>query len=101
MNISPVFIPTFSGTFALSGKPYFDKEKSAIYLKDIQIEDLKFTNVNIDKSFVDNLVVNTKPTIDDIFNKVPIYKIDKTSFKGSFVKDVKIENSELLVAFGL
>ena len=101
MNISSVFIPTFSGTFALSGNPYFDKEKSAIYLKDIQIDDLKFTNVNIDKNFINTLVTNTKPTIDDIFNKVPIYKIDKSSFKGAFVKDIKIENSELLVAFGL
>jgi hypothetical protein len=32
---------------------------------------------------------------------MPIYKIKENSFKGSFVKDVKIENSELLVTFGL
>ena len=64
------------------------------------MEDLKMTNVNIDKTLLSTVVANTKPIIDNIFNTIPIYKIDKSSFKGSFVKDVKIENSELLVTFG-
>ena len=49
LNISAIFIPNSNGTFSFSGVPYFDKEKSAIFLKDIQMEDLKMTNVNIDK----------------------------------------------------
>ena len=100
INLSTIFIPSAAGTFTLSGNPYFDKEKSAIFLKDIQMEDLKMTNVNIDKTLLSTVVANTKPIIDNIFNTIPIYKIDKSSFKGSFVKDVKIENSELLVTFG-
>ena len=84
----------------LSGVPYFNKEKSAIFLKDIQVENLNISNVNIDKNIVNNIALNTKPIIDDIFNKTPVYKLDKSSFKGSFVKDVKIEDSELLVTFG-
>ena len=101
LNISAIFIPNSNGTFSFSGVPYFDKEKSAIFLKDIQMEDLKMTNVNIDKTLLSTVVANTKPIIDNIFNTIPIYKIDKSSFKGSFVKDVKIEDSELLVTFGL
>jgi len=42
-----VFISSSAGTFSLTGTPYFDKEKSAIFLKDIQIEELKFTNIDI------------------------------------------------------
>ncbi len=100
LNISAIFIPNSNGTFLLSGVPYFDKEKSAIFLKDIELDELKMTNVNIDKNLLNTIVANTKPIIDNIFNTIPIYKIEKSSFKGSFVKDVKIEDSELLVTFG-
>ena len=100
MNFATIFIPSSNGTFALTGTPYFDKENSAIFLKDIQIEELKLTNVAIDKNFVNALIINTKPIIDNVFNTIPIYKIDKSSFKGSFINDIKIEDSELLVTFG-
>jgi hypothetical protein len=101
INLSTIFIPSANGTFTLSGNPYFDKEKSAIFLRDIQVEELKFSNMNIDKNLADMVFSNMKPVIDTIFSNMPIYKIDKSSFKGSFVKDVKIEDSELLVTFGL
>jgi hypothetical protein len=101
INLSAIFIPSANGVFTLSGNPYFDKEKAAIFLKDVQIEELKFSNINIDKNLSNLLVSNMKPVIDTIFSNVPIYKIDKSSFKGSFVKDVMIEDSELLVTFGL
>ena len=101
MSFSTIFLPSSDGTFSISGTPYFDRETSAIFLKDIQMEDLKLTNVTVDKNLVNALVVNTKPIIDNVFNTIPIYKIDKSSFKGSFINDIKIENSELLVTFGL
>jgi hypothetical protein len=101
MSFSTIFLPSSDGTFSISGTPYFDRENSAIYLKNIQMEDLKLTNVTIDKNIVNALVVNTKPIIDNVFNTIPIYKIDKSSFKGSFINNIKIENSELLVTFGL
>ena len=101
MNFSTVFIPNSNGTFAITGNPYFDRETSAIFLKDIQIEELKLTNMDIDKNFVNTIITNTKPVIDNVFNSIPIYKVDKSSFKGSFINDIKIEDSELLVTFGL
>lgn len=101
ISLSAIFMPSTNGTFTLSGNPYFDKEKSAIFLRDIQLEKLEFTNMDIDKDFTNMLVSNIKPVIDNIFTNLPIYKLDKSSFKGSFVKDVKIEDSELLVTFGL
>jgi hypothetical protein len=101
ISLSAIFMPSTNGTFTLSGNPYFDKEKSAIFLRDIQLEKLEFSNINIDKDFTNMLVSNIKPVIDNIFTNIPIYKLDKSSFKGSFVKDVKIEDSELLVTFGL
>ena len=57
--------------------------------------------MNIDKNFVNTIITNTKPVIDNVFNSIPIYKVDKSSFKGSFINDIKIEDSELLVTFGL
>ncbi len=101
LNLSAIFIPTSKGTFEISGEPYFNKEKSAIFLRDINIEDLEFTDLNLNKRFANTLLSNMKPVVDTIFEQMPIYEIDKNSFKGSFVKDIKIENSELLVTFGL
>ena len=37
LNFSAIFVPKTEGNFVLSGVPYFDKEKSAIFLKDIQV----------------------------------------------------------------
>ena len=101
LNISAILVPNSNGTLTFSGTPYFDKKKSAIFLKDIELDELKMTNVNIDKTILNTIVANAKPLVDNIFNTIPVYKIDKSSFKGSFVKDVKIEDSELLVTFGL
>ena len=100
VDFSAIFIPKDKGIFELSGVPYFDKEKSAIFLRDVKIENIKFANIALDKNFTNLFVSNMNPVFNNIFTTMPIYKIDKTSFKGSFVKDVKIENSELLVTFG-
>ena len=59
-NFSTVFMPSSAGTFSLTGTPYFDKEKSAIFLKDIQIEELKFTNIEIDKNGLLEKIKNSK-----------------------------------------
>lgn len=101
VDFSAIFIPKDKGIFELSGVPYFDKEKSAIFLRDVKIENIKFANIALDKNFTNLFVSNMNPVFNNIFTTMPIYKIDKTSFKGSFVKDVKIEDSELLVTFGL
>ena len=101
LSLSALFIPKSKGVFEISGVPYFNKEKSAIFLEDVNIEDLTFTDLVLNKNFTKNLITNMTPIIDQIFSNIPIYEIDKSSFKGSFVKDVKIENSELLVTFGL
>jgi hypothetical protein len=101
MSLSAIFIPSANGTFTLSGTPYFDKEKSGVFLKDVQIEKFEFNNIDLNKEFTKILTSNMKPVIDNVFTNFPIYELEKSSFKGSFVKDVKIEDSELLVLFGI
>jgi hypothetical protein len=39
LSLAAIFIPSSKGVFELSGVPYFNKEKSAIFLKDVNIED--------------------------------------------------------------
>ena len=101
INLSTVFMNTSTGKFEISGVPYFKKENSSIYLSDVNIENIDFTDAKIDKNILNTLTSNIKPILDSIFKQIPIYEIKKDSFKGSFVKDVKIEDSELLVTFGL
>jgi hypothetical protein len=101
INISAIFIPKTAGKFEISGVPYFNKENASIYLNDVTIENIDFTDAKIDTRILSTLTSNIKPVINSMFKQIPIYKIKEDSFKGSFVKDVKIENSELLVTFGL
>lgn len=101
INLSAIFIPKTTGKLEVSGVPYFKKENSSIYLNDVKIENIDFTDAKIDKNILNTLTSNIKPILDSIFKQIPIYTIKKDSFKGSFVKDVKIEDSELLVTFGL
>lgn len=101
IKLAAIFLPKTEGSLQISGNPYFNKEDSAIYLKDVEIENLELTNTNLGKTFSKTLLSSFSPVIDEIFKTMPIYKIKEDSWKGSFVKDVKIEDSELLVTFGL
>jgi len=101
INLVAIFIPKTKGSLQVSGKPYFDKTNSYIYLRDVSIEKIDFSNSKVAQKIPTALLSSLAPLIDEIFKKVPIYKIKKDSWKGSFVKDMKVENSELLVTFGL
>lgn len=99
--ISAIMIPQKSGSFIISGTPHFDKETRSIYLQNINVEKFKISGTLITKELANTLLSNLKPLIDNIFKSFPIYKIEKSSFLGNQVKDIKIKNSELLVTFGL
>lgn len=101
LSLSAIFIPKTKGTLTISGNPYFNKKDSSIYLKDVSIENLNFENSKMSRNFSISVLSSMEPIVDELFKKFPVYKIDKNSFKGSFVKDMKIENSEILVTFGL
>ncbi len=101
INLSTIFMNKSTGKFEVSGVPYFKKENSSIYLNDVAIENIDFTDAQIDKNILNSLTSNIKPILDSIFKQIPIYTIKEDSFKGSFVKDVKIKDSELLITFGL
>ena len=101
MVLNMVFLPTSKGSIEISGKPYFDKEKSAIFLKHVEVDELNFTNKEVSNIINKSLFSSLKPLVDEIFKTMPIYTIPKNSFRGSFVKDIKVQNKELLVTFGL
>jgi len=101
MVLNMVFLPTSKGSIEISGKPYFDKEKSAIFLKHVEVDELNFTNKDVSRVINKTLFSSLKPLVDEIFKTMPIYTIPKNSFRGSFVKDIKVQNKELLVTFGL
>lgn len=101
MILNAILMPTTKGSIKVSGKPYFDKEESAIFLKHVEVEELDFSNKDITQVVNKTLLSSIKPLVDEIFKTIPIYKIPKNSFRGSFVRDIKVENKELLVTFGL
>ena len=101
LDLRAIFMPDTKAFLDIAGQPYFNKEKNAIFLKNVAINNISFENNQIAKSFSTQLITSLGPLLDEVFKNIPVYTIKEDSFKGSFVKDVKVENSELLVTFGL
>lgn len=101
LDLKAIFMPDTTATLDIAGQPYFNKEKKALFLKNISINDITFQSNQISQTFSSELITTLNPLIDELFLNVPIYKIKDDSFKANLVKDVKVENSELLVTFGL
>ena len=101
VDLKVIFMPDTKATLDIAGQPYFDKEKNAIFLKNVDINKISFQNNDIAKNFSSELISSLNPLIDEVFKDIPVYTMKENSFKGSLVKDVKVENSELLVTFGL
>lgn len=99
--VSAIMLPEKSGSFLISGTPYFDEKTKSIYLKDINVDKFKITDSPITKEVANLLLANVKPLINNAFKKFPIYTLKKSSFLRSSVKDLKIKDSELLITFGL
>ncbi|RUM67721.1 MAG: hypothetical protein DSZ05_02155 [Sulfurospirillum sp.] len=94
-------IPQQQGSVYVSGKPYFDAKTGSIYLNDPNIEKLDINGYKLG-NFLNGSVANQlKPLINEVFRQIPIYKMDRNSIQGSFVKNVRVEDGNLLVTFGL
>ncbi len=94
-------IPEQKGTVYVSGKPYFDAKTGAVYLTQPSIEKLNFNGYQLGNLLQGNNASLIKPVIDEIFRKIPVYKLDQNSIQGSFVKNVYVKDGNLLVTLGI
>lgn len=101
LSLSSLFTPEQKGSFFISGIPSFKKENHSIYLKDIKIEEIKYAEIKLGDSVTRTFLSVFEPMINDVFKNYPVYTIPKDSFQGSFVKNIKVEDSLLLVTYGL
>jgi len=101
IGFSNFLIPKQNGSLYVSGVPYFDAQSGAVYLREPMIEKLEFNGYKL-SSIVQGPLKNALiPIINEVFRQTPIYKINRSSLQGSFVKNVVVDNGELLVTFGL
>ncbi len=101
LDFKTMFTQKIAGNFSISGKPLFNKQSKSIFLHNVKIENLKFENLKLGDAFSKTFLNSLNPMVNKIFKKYQIYKIPKESFQGSFVKDVKIEDSKLLITYGI
>ncbi len=101
LDFQTMFTEKVEGNFIISGKPIFDKKSASIFLQNVKIEKFKFAKLKLGNSFYKTFLDSLNPMINQVFEKYPIYTIPEKSFQGSFVKDVKIENSKLLITYGI
>lgn len=101
LKLSSLFTPTQKGSFEISGIPSFKKENRGIYLKDIKIENISYGSIKLGDTFTQSFLTIFEPMVNEVFKDHPIYTIKRDSFQGTFVKNIKIEDSELLVTYGL
>ncbi len=98
---SNALISQQQGSVYVSGKPYFDAKSGAIYLTQPVIEKLNINGYKLGNLLQGSTSQILNPIVDEIFRKIPIYKLNKNSIEGSFVKNVQVVDGNLLVTFGL
>jgi len=101
LGLKTLFTNAIRGNFTISGEPKFNQKDSSIYLQNLQLESFDFGRLKISDEFANTFRGAVRPMVNEIFKNYPIYKIPKDSFQGKFVKNIKVENSKLLVTYGL
>ncbi len=94
-------IPQQQGSVYVSGKPYFDAKTGSIYLTEPNIEKLDINGYKLGNFLNGQVMEQIRPILNEIFKQIPIYKIERNSIQGSFVKNVYVEDGNLLLTFGL
>ena len=98
---SNALIPEQQGSVYVSGKPWFDAKTGSVYLNEPNIEKLDINGYKLG-NFLNGSVANQlKPFINEVFRKIPVYRVNNNSIQGSFVKNVKVEDGNLLLTLGL
>ncbi len=97
---NPLFVEQ-SGSLYLSGIPYYNAQKGAIYLRDPQLEKITLNGYTLDNTLKSRIQAQLQPLIDHLFEQLPIYRIDRETLAGSFVKDISVEKGGLVVRMGL
>ncbi|HIP46874.1 MAG TPA: DUF1439 domain-containing protein [Campylobacterales bacterium] len=101
IGFSNALFPMQRGSLYVSGIPYFDAQNGAVYLREPMIDKLEFNGYKL-SSFLQGPLQNALiPIINEVFRNTPIYRVNRSSLQGSFVKNVVVDNGELLVTFGL
>jgi len=101
IGFSNALIPKQTGSLFVSGIPFFDANTGAIYLREPMIDKLQFNGYKLSDYLQGPLKQALIPIVNEVFRQTPIYKVNKSSLQGSFVKNVVVDNGELLVTFGL
>lgn len=101
IGFSNALIPKQSGALYVSGVPFYDAQTGSIYLREPMIDKLEFNGYKLSDYLQGPLKSAIVPIINEVFRTTPIYKVNRSSLQGSFVKNVVVDNGELLVTFGL
>jgi hypothetical protein len=100
IGFSNAFIPKQTGSLYVSGIPFFDAQTGNIYLREPMIDKLEFNGYKLSDYIQGPLKSAIIPIINEVFRTTPIYTVNRSSLQGSFVKNVIVDNGELLVTFG-
>jgi hypothetical protein len=101
LSFANPLIGTQKGKLYISGIPYFDAKSGAIYLKEPMIDKLEFNGYGLSDYIQAPAKELIQPIINEIFRQTPIYRVDRNSLQGSFVKNIFVQDGELLVTFGI
>ncbi len=100
LNLSTLFTPKQKGSFALSGIPKFNAKNRSIYLKEITIHTLSFSNMKLNKQLSNTFLKALNPMVNKAFEEFPIYTIPNDSFHRNRVKNIILEDGKLSITYG-
>ena len=101
VQFSNPLIAEQKGSVYVSGKPRFDANSGNIYLDAPKIEKLDFNGYSLGAFVTPEIMRQVQPYIDMLFQRIPVYRLNRNTLRNSFVKDVKVADGNLLVTFGI
>ena len=94
-------LPAVGGKLLVAGGIKYNPEKLAIYLKNPEIKDLEIMQRKIPSLLSAETKRMLNSVVDVVFEQIPIYRFDRNSIYGRFIKDIRVENGKIIVRFGI
>ncbi len=94
-------LPSINGKILVAGGIKYNPKEKAIFLKNPEIKDFTVFNKRVPSLLSAESRRLMNDVISFVFGKIPVYRFDKKSIYGKFIKDIRVKDGKLLVRFGL
>lgn len=96
-------LTSVNGKIKLSAKPYFDKSKGNLYLRDLKFLDLTFNDSALLNLIPKGITDLATPAIEEVLKNIPVYQFKGGIFGNPLLKQsirsIKVKDNNIVISF--